>query len=74
MQEPIASILVALAIATLACTFLFAAVTVTHNVIVIRLGRKRIGAELAWHRSDFDFAGIVLAILLVLAHEAFNFR
>jgi hypothetical protein len=73
VREPIASILVALALATLAFTILFTAITVAHNIIVMRLGRKKSGAELAWHRSDFDFAGIVLAILLVLAHEAFNF-
>jgi hypothetical protein len=71
VQEPMTSSLVALALAALAGTFLFTAITVAHNVIVRRRGEKKPAMHVAYHRSDF--AGAILGILLVLAHEAFNF-
>jgi hypothetical protein len=73
VREPIISVLGAIIVATLACTLLFTAITVAHNVIVMGIGGRKPVAELPWHRSDFVFTGTVLAILLVLAHEVFNF-
>ena len=67
------SSLMALALAALAGTFLFTAITVVHNVTVMRLRGKKLATGLAHHRSDLTFAGAVLGIVLVLAHEAFNF-
>ena len=73
VSEPITSSLLALALAALVGTFLFTAITVTHNIIAMRLGRKTPAAVLVYHRDDVAFAGAILGVLLVLAHEAFNF-
>jgi hypothetical protein len=71
VQDPMTSSLIAVALAALAGTFLFTAITAAHNVNVMRPGGEKPAMRVDYHRSDF--AGAVLGILLVLAHEAFNF-
>ncbi len=73
VQDPMAFSFVALVLAALAVSVLFTALTVLHNLVLTRLGRKKPVTMLSYCRSDFAFAGAVLGILLVLAHEAFNF-
>ena len=73
VSEPMSSSLLALALAVFVGICLFTAVTVTHNVTILRLRRKTPAAVLVYHQDDFTFAGAILGILLVLAHEAFNF-
>jgi hypothetical protein len=73
VSEPVTHSLLALALAALAGTVLFTAITVAHNVTTMRLSRKIPGPGLVYHWNDFTFAGATLGILLVLAHEAFNF-
>jgi divalent metal cation (Fe/Co/Zn/Cd) transporter len=73
VSEPMTSSLLALALAALAGTILFTVVTIAHNVTTKRLSRKTRAPGLVYHWNDFTFAGAILGILLVLAHEAFNF-
>jgi divalent metal cation (Fe/Co/Zn/Cd) transporter len=73
VSEPVTHSLLALAMATLAGTLLLTAVAVVHNVTTRRLSRKIPAPGLVYHWNDFTFAGATLGILLVLAHEAFNF-
>jgi hypothetical protein len=71
VPNPLTSSLVALALAALAGAILFTAITVAHNVTVRRPGGKKPAMRVDYHRSDF--VGAILGIVLVLAHEAFNF-
>jgi hypothetical protein len=73
VQEPLASVLAQVAAGALVSTALFTAVSVVHNAIALRLAWKKPALELPYHRGDFAFTGALLAIPLVLAHEAFNF-
>lgn len=73
VSEPATLSFLALALAALAGTFLFTAVTVAHNVTTKRLRRGTPGPGVVYPWKDFTFAGAILGILLVLAHEAFNF-
>ena len=73
VQESFASALAQTAVGALAGTVLFTIITVAHNIIVMRFGQTMPRAELARHRSDYAYIGAVMAVLLVLAHEAFNF-
>ncbi len=73
VQEPIASALAQTALGTLAGIVLFTAISIVRNVVVLRLDGKQPAVMLPYHRGDFAFAGAVLAIPLVLAHEAFTF-
>jgi hypothetical protein len=73
VSEPVTLSLLALALAALAGASLFTAVTVAHNLTTKRLSRKTTGPGVVYSWNDFTFAGAILGILLVLAHEAFNF-
>ncbi len=73
VQEPVVSALAQTATGTLVGTLLFTVISLVHNVIVTRPGAKKPAAALHYNRGDFAFIGAVLAIPLVLAHEAFNF-
>ncbi len=73
VSEPTTLSLLAIALAALVGIFLLTAVTVAHNIATIRLSRKTPAPGLVYHWNDFTFAGAALGILLVLAHEAFNF-
>lgn len=73
VSEPIIYSLLALALAVLTGIVLFTAVTIVHNVTTVRLDREIPARGLVYHWNDFTFAGATLGILLVLAHEAFNF-
>ena len=73
VSEPITYSLLALALAALAGIVLFTSVTIVHNITTMRLSRKTPASGLVYHWNDFTFAGATLGILLVLAHEAFNF-
>jgi hypothetical protein len=70
VSEPIASSLLALVLAAFVGIVLFTTITVAHNVVVMRRGGEKASVELAYQRSDF--AGALLGVLLVLAHEAFS--
>jgi hypothetical protein len=72
VQEPIASALAQIAAGTLAGIVLFTAISIAHNVVVLRLGGKKPAVVFPYHWGDLAFIGAVLAIPLVLAHEAFN--
>jgi uncharacterized membrane protein YphA (DoxX/SURF4 family) len=73
VSEPIASSLLALALAAIVGSFLFTAITAAHNFAIKRRSMRKPAIDLAYHGTDFTFAGAILGILLVLAHEAFNF-
>jgi hypothetical protein len=73
VQEPLASVLAQVAAGALVGTVLFTAVSVTHNAIALRPAWTKPALELPYHRGDFAYTGALLAIPLVLAHEAFNF-
>ena len=71
VSEPVTSSLVALALAALVGTILFTGIVVAHNLFITRRDAKKLTVDLAYQRGDF--VGAILGILLVLAHEAFNF-
>ena len=73
VQEPLASVLAQVAAGALVSSVLFTVASLAHNVMALRLGWRKPALELPYHRGDFAFTGALLAIPLVLAHEAFNF-
>jgi hypothetical protein len=71
VRDPIAAPLLALPFVALVGALLFTVITVAHNFTVRRRGGKKPAMRVDYQRGDF--AGAILGILLVLAHEAFNF-
>lgn len=74
-QEPIALLLAHVVLFSMVTTALLTGLATACNAVFSIQQRTRQGlGEIPWHLGDFIFAGALLTIPLVLAHEALCFR